>query len=150
MNRSKVPFLPLVAVAAIAFALGVSGGALVGGARAEDAPAKGKVYEMRTYTAAPGKLEALNARFRDHTTAIFAKHGMESVGYWTPLEGPEAETTLIYILAHADRESARKSWAAFSLDPAWRSAREESERDGKLVEKVESKFLSPTDYSALK
>jgi len=108
------------------------------------------VYEMRTYTATEGKLDAVNARFRDHTRRIFERHNMKSVGYWTPLEGPTAGTTLVYILEHPSREEARKNWAAFSADPEWQKAKAESEKDGRIVAKAESVFLVPTDYSAIK
>ena len=90
----------------------------------------GHVYELRTYTAADGKLPNVNARFRDHTVAIFDKHNMKSVGYWTPLEGPTADTTLIYILEHPSREAARKNWADFNADPEWQKAKAESEVGG--------------------
>jgi hypothetical protein len=117
---------------------------------AAQAPA-GHVYELRTYTAAEGKLANVNARFRDHTQAIFAKHNMKSIGYWTPLEGPTADTTLIYILEHPSREEARKNWAAFSADPDWVKAKTESEAAGPILAKPpESVFLKPTDFSALK
>ena len=109
------------------------------------------VYELRTYTAAPGKFSNVQARFRDHTIRIFNKHNLKSVGYWTPLEGPNAETTLIYILEHPSREEARKNWAAFQADPEWVKARTESEANGKiLVKSPESVFLVPTDYSPIK
>ena len=117
---------------------------------AQATSSSGHVYELRTYTAAEGKLANVNARFRDHTQAIFAKHNMKSVGYWTPLEGPTAQTTLIYILEHPSREEARKNWAAFSADPEWQKVKTESEKDGRIVTKVESVFLVPTDYSPLK
>lgn len=113
-------------------------------------PAPAHVYEMRTYTAAEGKLDAVNARFRDHTRRIFERHNMKSVGYWTPLEGPTAGTTLIYILEHPSREEARKNWAEFSADPEWQKVKAESEKDGRIVAKAESVFLTPTDYSAIK
>ena len=110
----------------------------------------GHVYELRTYTAAEGKLANVNARFRDHTRRIFDKHDMKSVGYWTPLEGPTAGTTLIYLLEHPSREAARANWAAFSADPEWQKVKAESEADGKIVAKAESVFLVPTDYSPMK
>jgi hypothetical protein len=113
-------------------------------------PAPAHVYEMRTYTATEGKLDAVNARFRDHTTRIFARHNMKSVGYWTPLEGPTAGSTLVYIIEHPSREEARKNWAAFSADPEWQKAKAESEAAGKIVAKAESVFLVPTDYSPIK
>lgn len=113
-------------------------------------PASGKVYELRTYTAAEGKLDAVNARFRNHTTRLFEKHGMKNIGYWTPSEGPLAGTTLIYIVEHKSRDAAKASWAAFSADPDWKKAKAASEVDGGLVAKIESVFLTATDYSAIK
>jgi hypothetical protein len=113
-------------------------------------PASSKVYEMRTYTAAEGKFDAVNARFRDHTLRLFEKHGMKNVGYWTPMEGPTAGTTLIYILEHQSRDAARASWAAFSKDPDWQKAKAESEVNGRIVAKAESVFLTATDYSPIK
>jgi NIPSNAP len=114
-------------------------------------PPAGHVYEMRTYTAAEGKLANLNARFRDHTLKLFAKHNIKSIGYWTPLEGPTGDTTLFYILEHPSREEARKNWAAFSADPDWQKARTASEVGGRILAKApESVFLTPTDYSPLK
>jgi hypothetical protein len=138
----------------------------------EPAPEQ-RCFEMRTYHAAPGKLDALNARFRDHTTKLFAKHGMESIGYWTPVPkeapaaappaatgnanaGPAAASgnsdggTLVYILAYPSKQAADASWKAFREDPDWVKAKAESEKDGPLVEKVESVFLNPTDYSPMK
>ena len=110
-----------------------------------------RCFELRTYHAAPGKLEALNARFRDHTCALFKQHGMEIVGFWIPADADKGATnTLVYLLAHKSREEAKKSWAAFGADPDWKKVRTESEVNGKLTEKVESVFLSATDYSPLK
>ncbi len=102
---------------------------------------------MRTYHTHPGRLDALNARFRDHTNKLFVKHGMELVGYWTPQDKPD---TLVYILAYPSREAREASWKAFQADPDWKAAREASEKDGKIVDKVESVFLDPTDYSPIK
>jgi hypothetical protein len=113
-------------------------------------PDPSHIYELRTYTVADGKLDALNARFRDHTRAIFDRHGMKSVGYWVPSEGPLAGKTLVYILEHPSREQARKNWAAFGADPEWVKVKADSEANGPLVTKVESVFMTPTDYSALK
>jgi len=113
-------------------------------------PASGKVYELRTYIAAEGKFDAVQARFRDHTVKLFEKHGMKNIGYWTPSEGPLVGTTLIYILEHKSRDAAKASWAAFSADPDWKKAKAESEVGGRIVAKVESVFLTATDYSAIK
>ena len=112
--------------------------------------AQNRVYELRTYTCNEGKLEALKARFRDHTIEIFKRHGMESMGYWVPQDGPESKTTLIYILAHPSREAAAKNWAEFRNDPEWKKVSAESELNGKIVAKVESVFMDPTDFSKLK
>ena len=114
-------------------------------------PGSGKVYEMRTYTAADGKFDALNARFRDHTLKLFEKHGIKNIGYWTPMEGPNVGTTLIYILEHSSRDQAKASWAAFGKDPEWQKARAESEAAGRILAKApESVFLTATDYSPIK
>ena len=105
---------------------------------------------MRTYTAAPGKFEGLQARFRNHTLRMFEKHGMTNIGYWVPADSPKSENTLVYILAHKSREAAKASWAAFVADPEWKKISEESQRDGKIVERIESVFVDATDYSPLK
>ena len=104
-----------------------------------------RVFEMRTYYAAPDKLDALNARFRDHTTKLFAKHGITNVGYWMPIENPENK--LVYVLAYPSREARDTSWKAFGADPEWQTARKASEAKGKLVTKVEQLFLKVTDFS---
>jgi hypothetical protein len=110
-----------------------------------------RCFELRTYHAAPGKFEAMHARFRDHTCELFKKHGMELIGFWVPSDTDKgAGTTLIYMLAHKSREEAKKSWAAFGSDPEWKKVKAESEANGKLVEKAESVFLSATDYSPMK
>jgi hypothetical protein len=102
-------------------------------------------FELRTYHAAEGKLAALESRFRDHTVALFAKHGMTNVAYWVPKEN--TGQTLVYLLAYPDRAARETSWKAFLADPVWESAKAESEKEGKLVAKVESLFIHPTDYS---
>lgn len=118
-------------------------------ARAEDKP--GKVFEMRTYYAAPGKMDDLHARFRDHTCGLFKKHGMELVGFWEPVDAKSGKgEKMVYILAYPSREAATASWKAFGADPEWQKARTESEKNGKLVAKVESVFLNSLDYSPIK
>jgi hypothetical protein len=110
-----------------------------------------RVFELRTYYAAPGKMKALHARFRDHTCGLFKKHGMTVVGFWSPADPREAEEKLIYILAYPSKEAADRSWKAFRADPEWKKVLAESEGDGKLLAKPpESVFMSPTDYSPLK
>lgn len=110
----------------------------------------GPVFELRTYTTLEGKLPALLARFRDHTIKLFEKHGIESIGYWVPADPPRSQNTLIYLLRHKSREAATASWTAFRADPAWQKVQKESEAGGKIVDKVESVFLSPADFSRLK
>ena len=118
---------------------------------AAQAQAEGRVFELRTYSTLPGRLPNLLARFRDHTTALFEKHGMTNVGYWTPAEGQAgAGSTLIYMLAHASADAAKKSWDGFRSDPAWIQARTESEKDGKIVDKVVSVMMQATDFSKMK
>ncbi len=109
-----------------------------------------RVYELRTYTTVEGRLEALEARFRNHTIKLFEKHGMTNVGYWVPQDEPASKNTLIYIISHKSREAAKKSWDAFRADPEWKKVQAESEKDGKIVDKVVSVFMTPTDYSKLK
>jgi hypothetical protein len=109
-----------------------------------------EVYELRTYTAAEGKLEALHARFRDHTLKLFKKHGMTNVAYWRPMDDPLKKDTLIYVVKHASREAAAKSWDAFRKDPEWLKAKAESEKGGPLAAKVTSVFMDATDYSPMK
>lgn len=106
-----------------------------------------RFFEMRTYYAVPGRMAALHTRFRDHTCKLFVKHGMTLLGFWSPADPAEAEQRLVYLLAYPSQEAREQSWTAFRNDPDWQKARDESEKDGKLVEKVESLFLSPTDYS---
>ena len=107
----------------------------------------GRVFELRTYYCHPGRLEALNKRFREHTNALFVKHGMQLVGYWMPIDKPDV---LVYVLAFPSREAATKSWNDFRADADWNTARAASEADGPIVQKVESVFMSPTDYSPIK
>jgi hypothetical protein len=108
-----------------------------------------RVFEMRTYHCHPGRLDALHGRFRDHTNTLFVKHGISLIAYWTPLEGPAAENTLVYVIAYPSMAAREASWKAFREDPAWVAAKDASEVDGPIVEKVDSLFLSPTDYSPI-
>jgi hypothetical protein len=105
------------------------------------------VYELRVYHANEGKLDALMARFRDHTITIFNRHGMKSVAYWLPTDEPLKGRTLIYILKHPSREAATANWKAFRDDPEWVKVSTASEVNGKLVEKVDSTYMTLTDFS---
>jgi hypothetical protein len=140
----------LIAVTSVVFVAGILLGHLFQTGSDVHAQSAKRVFEIRTYTAHEGKLDALNARFRDHTIPIFEKHGLKNVGYWVPQEAPLKQNTLIYILAHPSRDAAAKNWEAFRNDPAWQKARAESEAKGPLVSRVESIFLEATDYSPMK
>jgi hypothetical protein len=109
-----------------------------------------RVFELRTYYTHPGKMDALHARFRDHTCKLFEKHGMTLIGFWSPTDPKQAEQKLIYILAYPSKEAADKSWKGFRADPVWIAARDASEKGGPIVAKVESVYMNPTDYSAIK
>lgn len=110
-----------------------------------------RLFEMRTYYANPGKIEELHARFRNHTNAIFVKHGMTLVGYWVPeKKNAEDPDTLVYILAYPSKEARDASWKAFGSDPDWREAFKKSTENGRLVSKVDSVFLKATDYSPIR
>ncbi|MFN0121164.1 MAG: NIPSNAP family protein [Blastocatellia bacterium] len=142
-------YLSLIAVLAATLTLGF----WLGHAQATEAAsaaAKNRVFELRTYYCNEGKLPDLQARFRDHTTKIFKRHGMANVGYWTPQDAPGSQNTLVYIISHDSREAAKKSWDDFRKDPEWMKVREASEANGKIVNKVDSVYLDPTDYSPIK
>ncbi len=108
------------------------------------------IYEYRAYQTRPGTLDALNARFRDHTLKLFEKHGIKSIGYWTPNVG-DYDGKLIYIVAFEDAGHRDRAWAALASDPAWVKALEESEAaaGGPLEASVINSLLDPTDYSPL-
>lgn len=104
-----------------------------------------RFFEMRTYYAAPGKLDDLVERFRNHTTKLFERHGMVNIGYWLPLTN--TENKLVYLLAYPSREAREKAWKEFGADPEWKKVASESEKNGRLVAKADSVFLQPTDFS---
>jgi hypothetical protein len=119
-------------------------------APAADSQGSGKIYELRVYYANPGKLEALHARFRDHTCKLFKKHGIEVIAFWTPVQGEEAKNRLYYIVAFPSLEAQKKAWEEFRSDPEWIKVKAESEKEGSLVKKVDSTNLKATDYSPLR
>lgn len=108
------------------------------------------VYELRMYHVNEGKMEALKARFGDHTDAIFKRHNMKSIGYWSPEDAPDSQKLFIYILEHPSRQEGEKNWAAFQADPEWQKVKAESEKNGALVDHIDRYFMDPTSYSALK
>ena len=108
------------------------------------------VYELRMYQVNEGKMDALIARFGDHTDAIFRRHNMKSIGFWRPEDAPYSQNLFVYILEHPSREEARKNWAAFQADPEWKKVKAESEIDGPLAKHIDSYFMDPTSFSALR
>ena len=110
-------------------------------AQAEDSH---PLFELRTYYANEGKIDDLHARFRNHTRALFEKHGMKNIAYWSPADQPD---TLIYIIAHKDGDAAKASWTAFVGDPEWQRVYADSIADGRLVKKIDSVYMTKTDYS---
>jgi hypothetical protein len=109
-----------------------------------------RVFELRVYHTFPGRLQALESRFRDHTITIFNKHHITSIGYWVPQDSPQKDNTLIYIISHPSREAAKKNWAEFVADPEWQQVAKASEADGKIVEKIDSTYMDPADFSQIK
>ena len=134
-----------------AFAAGIAVGTTAQSAFVASADTqREQVFELRTYTAAEGKHDALLTRFRDHTMRIFEKHGMHNVGYWIPQDAPDSENTLIYLLSHASRDAANASWQAFMEDPEWQAVAEEAQRDGRLITGLERVYLDPADFSPMR
>ncbi len=140
MKRIILAVVAMGGLVAAGFAAGAS-------ARTERAD---RFFEMRTYYTNAGKMPALHARFKNHTTKLFEKHGMTNVGYWSPVSGDNAENTLVYILAYPSKEAREKAWKDFLADPEWIKAKADSEKEGALVAKVESRFMTPAEYSSIK
>src|SRR5439155_14043593 len=116
---------------------------------AADAESRHHVYELRLYHVHEGKIDALKARFGDHTDAIFKRNNMKSIGYWSPEDAPSSQNLFIYILEHPSRQEAEKNWVAFQADPEYQKVTVESEANGPLVDHIDHYFMDPTNYSAL-
>ena len=117
---------------------------------ASNAQPPSHVYELRLYHAHEGKVDALKARFANHTDAIFRKHNMKSIGYWSPEDAPNSQNLFIYLLEHPSRPEAEKNWAAFQADPEWQKVKADSEANGPLVDHIDHYFMDPTSFSALR
>jgi len=109
-----------------------------------------RVYELRMYHTFPNRLTPLVTRFRNGEVKVFEQNHMKFMGAWVPQDAPNHENLFIYLLAHENRDAAKKNWAGFGADPDWKTIRDTSEADGKIVEKVESTFMDPVDFSPLK
>lgn len=107
------------------------------------------VYELRLYHVNQGKMAELIARFGNHTDAIFKRHNMKSVGYWSPEDAPSSQNLFVYVLEHPSRQEAEQNWAAFQEDPDWQKVKAESEKNGPLVEHIDRYFMDPASFSAL-
>jgi hypothetical protein len=140
--------LSTVLVLAATFAAGFAARSAMPGEAVAHAQGRPRVYELRTYTAVDGKLDLLHSRFKTHIMGFFQKHGMTNVVYFKPMDAPLSQNTLIYLVSHDSREAAAKSWSAFQNDPEWKKI--SSAGGGPMASKVESVFLTPTDYSPLK
>ena len=106
------------------------------------------IYELRVYRLVPGRMQALVSRFRDHTLAIWERHGIQQVGFWTTDVG-RSSNELTYILAWKSPVEREEKWRAFGDDPTWQKVKQESERDGHIVDRISIQLLTPTDFSAL-
>ena len=113
-------------------------------------PSPQHVYELRLYHAKEGKMDALKARFGGHTDALFRRHNMTSIGYWSPQDPKMSQELFIYILEHPSRDEAEKNWAAFQADPDWQKVKAESEANGPLVDHIDRYFMDPARFSSLK
>ncbi len=145
MNKKNRLLIP---VGVAIFGLGVVTGKITQLASVAEAQSANRVFELRTYTANPGHLAELNARFGDHTVELFERHGMTNVGYFLPQDSPLSENTLIYLLAHDSRDAAQASWDGFRSDPDWQAVRSSSSEG--MVDNIVSVFLNPTDYSQMR
>jgi hypothetical protein len=133
----------------LAFLFGAAVMLCLNSLRGSNAEPPRHVYELRLYHVHETKMDSLNARFGDHTDAIFKRHNMKSVGYWVPEDAPESQNLFVYILEHPSRAEAEKNWAAFQADPEWQKVKVESEKNGPLVDKIDHYFMDPTTFSAL-
>jgi hypothetical protein len=151
--RFNIKEMPMKRCLSLGIIVGLVAAVLAGGVPREAEGGKkvdNRVFELRTYYAHPGKMEALHARFRNHTNKLFEKHGMTLIGFWSPMAAKEAEEKLIYVLAFPSKDAAAKSWKDFQNDPDWKAVRAKSEENGPLVAKVVSVYMNPTDYSPIK
>ena len=143
------PGVRMAAIVVLSFLAGAF--AIATATRAQGGRAAGdRVFELRVYHTLPGRLPALESNFRNHNVAYLKKHGIESVGYWTPQDSPFSENTLIFIVAHDSREAAEQHWNEFRSDPEWKKLAQASLANGEIVEKIDSTFLAPTDFSPMK
>jgi NIPSNAP len=109
-----------------------------------------RTIELRTYVCFPGRLPALHQRIQDYNFEIWSRLGLDPIGFFTPTEGDRAADTLIYLIASDSPEAAKIAWEKFDADPEWIEARALTELDGPIVDTVDSIFMEPTAFSAVK
>ena len=146
----KIAAAKLTGVKAWSLLSFVAGAAVTLGINLGRSTSSQHVYELRMYQVNEGKMDALIARFGDHTDAIFKRHHMKSVGFWRPEDTPYSQNLFIYILEHPSRDEAKKNWAEFQADPEWKEVKAASEINGPLAKHIDSYFMDPTSFSALK
>ena len=151
MTRTVVRLVAALALLGTGYAIGTrtsvtaSAAALVAQQQAADE----RVFEIRTYTSQPGRLNDVLARFRDHTTYLFDKHGMKNVAYFVPVDTPQSRNTLVYVIAHPSRAAAAQHWNEFQADSAWVRARNASQVNGPILAGTQSLFVKATDFSPI-
>jgi hypothetical protein len=110
-----------------------------------------QVFELRTYSQLPGRNPAILARFKDHTMKLFKQHGMKNIAYFTTIEkDPAVQSKLVYLVSHSSEEEAKSNWSGFGNDPKWKKVAADSEKDGKIIEKIESVYMKPTSFSTIR
>ena len=110
-----------------------------------------QVFELRTYSQLPGRSPAILARFKDHTMKLFKQHGMKNIAYFTTIEkDPAVQSKLVYLVSHSSEEEAKSNWSGFGNDPKWKKVAADSEKDGKIIEKIESVYMKPTSFSTIR
>jgi hypothetical protein len=110
-----------------------------------------QVFELRTYSQLPGRNPAILARFKDHTMKLFKQHGMKNIAYFTTIEkDPAVQSKLVYLISHSSEEVAKSNWSGFGNDPKWKKVAADSEKDGKIIEKIESVYMKPTSFSTIR
>jgi len=148
LNRRKFTRWTVCGIALVSFAAGLLASARLAQLNQVRADSN-RIFELRVYHVVPGKLPALQSRFRDTASKLLAKHDLKAVGYWVPEDAPASNDTFIYILAHPSREEAKKNWDAMFADPAFQEMMK-SEQADKLVEKVDVTYMHPMDFSQMK
>jgi hypothetical protein len=147
LNRGKFKGWTVCGIALLSFAAG----SLISVRLAQISQVRAdsnRVFELRVYHTVPGKVPALESRFRDSTSKLLAKHDLNVVGYWVP-EDAAWDNTFIFMVAHSSREEAKKNWDAMRADPGFQEMLK-SEQTEKTVEKIESTYMRPTDFSPMK